>query len=156
MTYWQSFAVIIIAQIFFLFVILKMSRDKEIVSKIIPSALIGLVFGVCFDLIFGYYLNIFNYNIGFNILFLVLNGIFSYGVMVITVWLCLGNSFWKFYFQMMTLGIFYEVGNYVFPVWSWHFTDNFIINEIILILCAYFGLAFLISLLIKFAQKFFN
>lgn len=149
MSYWQNFVAIIVVQVVFLFFIFKTSRDKKIVSKIIPSALIGLIFGACFDLIFGYYLNIFRYNIGFNITFLIINGIFSYGFMVLTVWLCLGNSFWKFYFQMMFLGIIYEIGNYIFPVWSWHFTESFIINEVILIFCAYFALAIIIMFLIK-------
>ena len=153
MSHWQNFVAIILVQIAFLFFIYKNSQHKKIVSKIIPSALIGLIFGAVFDFIFGYYLNIFRYYIGFNIPFLIVNEIFSYGVMVLTVWLCFRNSFWKFYSQMLFLGIVYEIGNYIFPVWSWHFTENFIINEIILISCAYFGLAIIIAIIIKLMQK---
>jgi len=154
MTHWMNFTFVIIVQLL-VFIVVAYSKKKhaDIAPILIKSLPIGLVFGVIFDLVFAGYLGIFEYTFGFDWVFIIINGILSYGIMAATVWLFYNCSFFKFYFLSICIGLTYELANYFFPVWSWQFNENVIVQQFILIFAAYFGLATLLSGMIQISSK---
>lgn len=156
MNNWTNFSLIIIAQLlFFIFTYLthRKTMPKLSYGALLTYGFMGLLFGTIFDLIFGLYLGIYSYYLGFGPLFLFLNGLLSFGLMLATVSLYVKDNFFKFYIQLVCLGIVYESVNYFFPVWSWHFVNNSLLQELIVIFAAYFGLAFLMSLTIYLTTR---
>lgn len=151
---WLNFTVIIAAQLL-LFIAIAFLQNKRVAVRpiILKSLLIGLIFGVAFDVVFGWYLGIFAYTFGFDYLFIIINGILSYGIMAATVWLCSEYSFFKFYLMSICIGVVYEATNYFFPVWSWHFDESVFIEQFVLIFAAYCGLAVLLAGMIQIASR---
>jgi hypothetical protein len=148
MEMWVDFALLIAIQVGFL---LFVAYKKEAFAELRPgflakSALIGLVFGVAFDLIFSWYLQIFGYHLGLKPEFIILNGLLSYGVMAANVLLLRNERILRFYAWAVAIGVVYELANYVFPVWYWEFTDTFLYEQAVLIFAAYFGLALMMLL----------
>lgn len=53
--------------------------------------------------------------------------------------------FSELYLWTVGIGAVYEVGNYFFPVWYWTFAHSLVVEEIVLILVAYAGLAMMVA-----------
>ncbi len=151
---WLNFTTVIVTQLLLFIAIAFLQNNRAAVRPIIlKSLLIGLIFGVAFDIVFGWYLGIFAYTFGFDYLFIIVNGILSYGIMAATVWLCSEYSFFKFYLMSICVGVVYEATNYFFPVWSWHFNENVFTEQFVLIFAAYCGLAALLAGMIQIASR---
>lgn len=150
MSNWQNFIVIILIQfvVFLAFLFIKKNANFTF-KKFFASLVVGLVFGIAFDLIFGKLLGIFGYRMGFDWKFVVANGLLSYGIFAANVWLFRTDSFFTFYFQTIIIGAIYEIANHLFPVWFWDFGTGVLIEQLVLLFAAYFGLAFIISIIIK-------
>lgn len=146
---WVNFFIVICAQfLVFLFV----AHKEKLVTKIRPvhivqSVLLGIVFGVAFDLLVGRYLGIFTYALQFDPLFLVVNGALSYGIWMLTIYCIQSNRILSFCAWTIGIGLFCELANYFFPVWSWTFGGSFWYQEAVVILVAYCGLGILTKLL---------
>ena len=154
MSDWAHFFIVIAAQfLLFIFFARKCGEKKSLSNILFKSALIGLVFGILFDLVFGQFLHLFGYSLGFGTFFLCVNGALSYGLMVATVWLFRHDTFFAFYKKTVYVGIAYELINYLSPVWSWTFMSNTIAQELVVLFAAYFGLASLMALSIRLATK---
>lgn len=134
--------VIFIQLLFFLFHTVKTNNQANIKRFLLQGMLIGLAFGICFDLIFGKFIGMFAYELGFPLWFLVLNGFFSYGLMMANVLLLYHHSVLHMYFWSLLLGLTYEISNYFFPVWEWTFSYT-LIEYVIVSFAAYFGLTLL-------------
>ncbi len=144
-----NFAVIIIVQlVFFLFHAYKVGELHNVKRYLLEGAVIGLPFGIVFDLIIGKYVGMFSYTFGFSIWFLIINGLFSYGFMIANVYLLRRSSFGYIYLWSISLALTYEITNFIFPVWEWTF-GNPTIEYATVILAAYFGLSVLMTVTIQ-------
>lgn len=153
MSDWVHFFIVIAVQFLFFIVLARRYKERDPVRIFLRSALLGLVFGVVFDLVFGQYLNLFGYSLGFGPFFLLVNGALSYGLMIATVWLCRRDTFFAFYKQTVYIGIVYESINYLSSVWSWSFMTNGVLQELVVLCAAYFGLASLMAVSIRLMTK---
>ena len=135
-----NFLVVISTQlIIFLVHAYKVGELSNIKKYLLKGLALGLPFGIIFDLIVGWQLGFFDYTFGFTPLFLVVNGILSYGLMIANVYLLYHHSLWHVYSWSVVIGASYELINYFFPVWQWTFATP-AIEHLAVILVAYFGL----------------
>lgn len=148
MSSWTNFLVVICMQLlFFLFLAHKKRAFKQItLGLLVKSVVLGAVFGIAFDLLVGKYLGIFSYALHFDTLFLIINGVLSYGLWVLTVQLLQSERFLSFCAWTIAIGLVYEVTNRFYPVWSWTFSGSFLYQESVVILAAYCGLGILTAL----------
>lgn len=145
---WIYFCIVIFVQLaFFLTVAQKLKTPKKEQGTILlKSMVLGIPFGIVFDLMFGHFLGIFSYPfLDFEWGFLFMNGFFSYGIMIATVWLGRRLAFFSFYFLTVVLACVYEVVNWLSPVWQWTFSDSLVITNLVLLFAAYFGLALMMA-----------
>lgn len=106
------------------------------------AAICGVCFGVPFDIIIGAYAGVYDYALGFNPVFLVINGVLSWGLWAATIMLLRDVSLLSFWKWTAALGVAYEVANHFFPVWHWTFGSAFF-TEMVVIAAGYTGLALL-------------
>mgnify|MGYP003395468573 CR=1 FL=1 len=150
---WANLTIVIGTQLL-IFLFIYYRREKKHLSEILFKSLImGICFGIPFDLIFGKYLGIYDYVLGFGLIFLFVNGLASFGLWIATVWLLRSRSFSHFCYSTICIGMIYELTNYFFPVWSWQFAGSFIYQELVVIIALYFGLAILVAILISLTTK---
>lgn len=136
-----NFLVVVVSQFIFLLIHARTAGASEEIPKLLMKGLIfGLVFGVVFDLIVGKWAGVFEYEIGFIWWFLIINGLFSYGLMMANVLLLHKHSLLHLIGWSMMVGTVYEIANYFFPVWSWTFMQNSALEYMLVILFAYTGL----------------
>jgi hypothetical protein len=114
---------------------------------------LGVPFGICFDLLVGDFLGFYTYTEGFNLSFLFLNGLFSYGFMIANVRLLYHHSLLHTYLWSVCLAIVYEVTNYIFPVWNWTFLSNQTLEYVAVIFVLYVGLTTLIMAALKLLYR---
>lgn len=151
-----NFSIIIAVQLLFFIVhAAKVGESKKISKYLLSGAILGLPFGIAFDLIVGQKIGIFTYTIGFPLWFLVINGIFSYGFMVANVFLLHYHSVTHMLLWSIALSIVYEICNYFFPVWEWTFNQMWL-EYVVVIGAAYFGLTLIMMCLIQlfFGRQF--
>jgi hypothetical protein len=144
---WSSFIVVISVQ--FLLFLLHAYYEKRLadVPRILGwSILIGVVFGIAFDLAIGKFLGLYFYELGFGLTFLTLNGAFSYGLMQANTLLMERAGVFHFYIWTLIVGIVYEITNSFFRVWTWDFSTPFL--EVVAVhLVGYIGLAVCMALI---------
>lgn len=120
---WLDFVMMILIQ-FLIFVVFVLYRKRfsEIPRLLVQGFLIGIPFGLGFDLILGKYLGLSSYVLGFNAPFLILNAIVSYGLFAANILLL--KQMRLHYLLLWTLFItaVYEVANLFFRVWTWEFS----------------------------------
>lgn len=135
-----AFGLMVVVEVAFLFFVAYATRSWGALRQrlIIRALVLGLVLGVATDYIFGAYLGLFDYTLGFGLPFIVINGIFSYGCMIATVGLLQKCDFIRFYLWTALIGVVYEAGNSLLGVWHWTFLANRIAEYAILILVIYF------------------
>jgi len=119
---WLNFSIVIFVQ-FLLFVIhtyyeKKLSDVPRILGK---SVLGGIVFGLLFDLIFGKFLGLWSYTLGFDALFLILSAALMYGLFMANILLMQRVQLLHFFVWAIVMGVVLEITNYFFLVWTYHF-----------------------------------
>lgn len=120
--YVLNFVVVVVVQLACLLAHAALVGRISSVPKVLAQGLvIGLPFGLVTDFIWGRLVGVFTYQLGFIPWFLVLNGLFSYGVWMANVLLLRKNSFIHVYLVSVMLAVVYEVANYYWPVWEWTF-----------------------------------
>ncbi len=148
-----DFSIVIIIQfIFFITQAFLMGKKEEILLSLKQGMIIGLPFGIAFDLIIGRFAGVFEYQIGFGIWFLIMNGIFSYGLMCANVLLLKDFSFNHVYLWSILLGGVYEIVNYLFPVWEWTFGSTNLEYSVV-VLIAYTGLTWIMMFVLRIFFK---
>jgi len=129
---WVNFGVLLFAQIliFLAFALYekKLSNALEILGK---GILIGIPFGLSFDLFFGKLLGLSSYALGFDLAFLIPNAALSYGIFAATILLLKSRPL---YFCVATLLItgLYEIANLFLYVWQWQFPVSVVLYPVIL------------------------
>ncbi|MEY3784033.1 MAG: hypothetical protein RLZZ230_355 [Candidatus Parcubacteria bacterium] len=148
-----NFAILICLQLFF-FVIhaVSVGEKKQIFTYLGKGMLLGLPFGIIFDLVVGKYFGLFDYELGYQMWFLVLNGIFSYGFMTANVILLRQHSLLHMYFWSSGLGLIYEIINHFFPVWQFTF-GSALTEWISVVFVLYTGLIWLIMVALRLVYR---
>lgn len=154
---YKAFAVVVTVQL--LIYIAQSIRSGQIPNffpYLIRGMLVGIPFGIAFDFIVGHTLGMFTYYLGFGLMFLIINGFFSYGFMLANVCLLQTFSLWHVYLWSIVVGTLYEIVNYHFPVWQWTFASEVWIEELVVIFGAYFGLTLgmMVTLRIVYGKRF--
>lgn len=117
---WINFAIVIFVQ-FLLFIALasyqkELSNTKKLLGR---GILIGIVFGLAFDLVLGKFLGVHSYLLGFGPLFLFLNAAISYGLFSATMLIFHATRLpYLFVWSFLVMAI-YEITNQFFHVWTW-------------------------------------
>ena len=148
-----SFIVVISVQLFF-FVIhaVSVNRKAQVFAYLRKGMLLGLPFGIVFDLVVGEHFGLFDYQFGYDIRFLIINGIFSYGFMLANVILLHRHSLQHMYFWSVGLAVIYEITNYFFPVWEWTFGST-VMEYVTVILFLYAGLTWGMMLMLRMVYR---
>jgi len=135
-----NFSIVVLIQLaFFLVHTLAVNEQKNFFRYLLKGMLLGLPFGICFDLVFGKYVGVFTYTIGFPLWILAINGLLSYGFMIANVLLLQRYSLFGTLGWSIGLGLVYEISNYFLPVWKWTFAEP-MLEYFIVIAFGYFGL----------------
>jgi len=144
-----NFTIIIGIQLLFFIAHAAIVKKQNNIGKyLFLGVLVGLPFGIAFDFLVGMNISIFSYAIGFPIWFLVINGLFSYGFMIASVFLLQNHSIVNVLAWSFALGLVYELTNYFFPVWEWTFSSIWF-EYMVVIGAAYFGLAWLMMCVLQ-------
>lgn len=151
------FFVVSTVQLFFFLFQLKVVKSKiKVISALKKGVIIGLPFGITFDLIVGKYFSVFTYEIGFPLWFLVLNGLLSYGFMFANVFLFQETQkevLHHAYGWVVSMAIVYEIANHFFPVWEWTFLPTIYLEYAVVIMILYPALAWLMMLSLRIIYK---
>jgi len=117
---WLNFAIVIFVQflvfIAYAYYAKKLSKVPQILVK---GILVGIIFGLSFDFVFGELLDFHSYVLGFGISFLILNAAISYGLFSANILLLERIQFPYFYIWTIFIMSIYEITNLFFPVWNW-------------------------------------
>jgi len=147
---WFNFGVVILTQ-FLLFIVHAYyeKRLKDVPKILLISMLIGIPFGILFDIVVGEFLGLYSYELGSGIFFLAINGALSYGLMQANALLMQRAHMLHFYVWTIIVGVVYEITNHFFRVWTWEFGsvwfETFIVHSF-----GYTGLAVLMALVWHF------
>lgn len=143
---WISFSVVIMVQ-FFLFIVHAWyeKRLKDVPRILGLSVLIGIVFGIPFDLVVGKFVGVYSYALGFGLFFLTINGALSYGLMQANTLLMQRVRLPHFYVWTIFVGMVYEITNHFFRVWTWEFGTPRV-QFVIVHAVGYIGLALLMAI----------
>ncbi len=144
--------VISIQFLFFIFHAYKIGELDDAFHFLKRGLLIGLPFGITIDLFVGHYLGFWDYIFGFAWWFLIINGLFSYGIMVANVFLLYHQALRHMYLWSIGIGVVYEVSNYFFPVWQWTFATPKI-EYAVIILAGYTSLTLAMMLVMRIIYK---
>ena len=117
---WLHFSIVIFVQ-FLVFIICAyhLKKVSQVPHILIKGIMIGIIFGLPFDLILGEFLNFHSYILGFSISFLVLNTAISYGLFAANILLLEQMKFSYFCIWTICIMVVYEITNLFFPVWNW-------------------------------------
>jgi len=149
---WLNFTVVIFIQ-FLLFVIhayyeKKLSDVPRILGK---GVLGGIVLGLFFDLIFGKFLGLWSYTLGFDALFLIPSAALMYGLFAANILLMQQARLLHFFVWIIVVGAVLDITNYIFPVWTYHFFPveavASSIEFLIVLSFAYLGTAILVAVI---------
>jgi Na+/citrate or Na+/malate symporter len=143
---WFDFGVVILTQLILFIVHAYYEKRLRDVPKILfTSMLIGIPFGIVFDLIVGEFVGLYSYQLGSGIFFLAINGALSYGLMQANALLMQRAHLLHFYVWTLVVGVVYEMSNHYFRVWTWDF-GSFWFETFIVHAFGYIGLAVLMAL----------
>jgi len=117
---WLHFAIVTSVQLL-LFIIhayyeKRLSDAPRILGR---GVLIGVVIGLFFDLVLGKFLELFSYTLGFGVLFITLNLVFSYGLFSANTLLMQRARLLHLYLWTIIVMVVYEITNLFFPMWTW-------------------------------------
>ncbi|MFZ2887202.1 MAG: hypothetical protein WA021_05280 [Minisyncoccia bacterium] len=158
---WLHFAVVVSVQ-FLLFIAHAYYAKKisDVPRLRWQGALIGLGMGLFYDLVIGKFFGLASYELGFDAFFLVVNGTLSYGVFAANTLLMQQARLRDILAWIVVLTAVYEIVNYFFRVWTWHFHHllafSSLIEFLIVLLFGYFtGAIFVAALSRIFFGKHF-
>ena len=83
----------------------------------------GAVLGLFSDIVFGKFLGLWSYTLGFDLPFLLVNAVLLYGLFAAHVLLMQRVRMLHFIAWVLASGVVFEVSNYYFPLWTYHFFD---------------------------------
>jgi hypothetical protein len=145
-----NFGVVVLVQlIFFIVHSIAVGEGRTILKHLGQGILLGLPFGIVFDLVIGNGFTMYEYELGFTWWFLLINGVFSFGFMMANVRLLYHHTLKHMYVWSMGLAIVYEITNYFFPVWKWTFIPSTALEYAVVVLLAYAGITALMMLALK-------
>ncbi len=120
---WIHFTVVIVTQFILLTICAYYLKRLPDIPRLLGwGVVIGVVFGIPFDLIAGIYFGIHSYTLGFDAYFLILNAMLSYGIFAAHVGMLQRTSWPHFIIWVVLIVAIYEVTNYFYPVWNWEFS----------------------------------
>ncbi|MEY2665508.1 MAG: hypothetical protein RLZZ480_613 [Candidatus Parcubacteria bacterium] len=151
--YLSFFIVITVQFLFFVIHSLAVGERNTILKHTFQGMALGVPFGICFDLLVGEFLGLYTYAEGFNLPFLFINGLFSYGFMIANVRLLYHHSLLHTYLWSVCLAVVYELTNYIFPVWNWTFLPSAAFEYAIVILVLYAGITVLMMGALKLIYR---
>jgi hypothetical protein len=150
-----NFAVVILVQfVFFVAHAYAVGEREAVVQFLKRGLMLGLFFGITFDLIVGHTFGMYDYAAGYTWWFLIINGLFSWGFMVANIFLLQHHSIWHMYRWSVGLAVVYEIANFYFPVWEWTFFPDTTIEYALVILGAYAGLTAALMAAMRLTYKF--
>jgi hypothetical protein len=133
---WLSFLVVVSVQCIWLLVSAWHQKTmREIPRALVYGACIGVAVGLPIELVFGKYLGMYSYGLGFSLPFLLINESISFGIFAANTFLVRGMPLRTFYIWSVVTACLYECVNIFFPVWAWHFAPT----EVVLFLVIFFG-----------------
>lgn len=145
---WLNFGVLIFVQLLlFLFVAYSFkTKPADLLRTLGVGILIGIPFGLSFDLMLGKFFGLASYVLGFGVSFLIINATLSYGIFTATVLLLRKIPLYSFVLFIIFITAVYEIINIFFRVWIWEFNLAPIIFLDVLI-TGYLGAAILVRIL---------
>ncbi len=119
---WLNYAVFIV-ELLLLFLIRAWYEKKlaDVPRILLLGGLSGIVPGLLADLIFGKYLGVGFYMLGFGPLFLIINAVLGYGLFAANVYLLRQARFLHFCIWIGVITAVFEITNLYFPVWTYAF-----------------------------------
>ncbi len=96
-------------------------RLADVPRILLLGALSGIVPGLVCDLLFGKYLGIGFYTLGFGLPFLVINAVLGYGLFAANILLLQRARFLNFCIWIGVITAVFEITNLYFPVWTYSF-----------------------------------
>ena len=138
---WLNFGAVILTQ-FLLFIVHAYyeKRISDIPHILCWSIIIGIPFGILFDIVVGEFFGLYSYQLGSGAFFLTINGALSYGLMQANEFLMQRARMVHFYIWALIVGVVYEMSNHYFRVWTWEF-GSFWFETFIVHTFGYIGLA---------------
>lgn len=144
---WLNFAIIILVQLLLFTAHAYYEKRLSDVPRILGyGVLIGIVFGIPFDLVVGKFFGLHSYALGFGAFFLILNATLSYGLFAANTLLMQRARLVHFYIWTIGIVAVYETTNLFFRVWTWEFALPDIAFLIVLS-AGYFGGAILVAVI---------
>ncbi len=120
---WVYFAILAFVQLLLFIVGAWYEKRLSEIPRIIGlSILIGIAFGIPFDLVIGKYFGLYSYVLGFSTFFLVFNWVFLNGLFVANTLLMQRLRLPYFFLGTIVLMVAHELSNYFFRVWTWQFS----------------------------------
>ena len=118
---WIDFGLLLLVQLIifiaFAFYEKKLSDTRQILAR---GILIGIPFGLSFDLVLGKLLGLSTYALGFEMSFLLPNAALSYGIFAATILLFRQQPL-HFCVATLLVTALYEFVNVFLRVWEWQF-----------------------------------
>jgi hypothetical protein len=136
---WTNYITVILIQITILMLVAHERRaiERITVNRVIKSAVVGIVLGSAFDVLVGQHLGFFSYTFHLTPVFLIVNGVLSYGTWLLTEQLIETDNFISFCAWNLLVAIVYESANFLFPVWSWTLEVGHVYAQIGVIVAIY-------------------
>jgi hypothetical protein len=154
---WLNFGISFFIQLLFFIVSAFYKKRFTRISHIIKWSIpIGLIFGLSFDLIFGKFLGLHSYVLGFGIPFLILNAVLSYGLFTANILLIQPAKTLIFIGWTIIVMAVYEITNIFFHVWTWNFYISTVQLIIVLSVGYLIGAAVIIKMWRVLQKRIFN
>lgn len=119
---WLNFIIIIFTQLLLFVICAYFEKKLSDMPRILGlGALVAIVVGIPFDLVVGKLFGIHSFSLGFGMLFLIINAVFSYGLFAANILLLQHIKLSYFILLNVVIVAIYEITNSFFPVWTWNF-----------------------------------
>lgn len=142
---WLDFAVVFFVQLLLFIAHAHYEKKLSCVPRILGRGVLsGIVLGPLLDLIFGKFLGLCSYTLGFGAFFLIFNGALLYGLFAANALLMQQARALHFFIWTIVVAAVFEITNLLFHVWSWTF-PLISIEFFILFLIGNFGAAILVA-----------
>lgn len=119
---WLNFTIVVFIQFLFFIIHAYYAKKLSGIPRILGKGVLsGIVLGLLFDLIFGKFLGLFSYTLGFGAFFLTLNAALLYGLFAANTMLMQDVRLSHFFIWTMVVGVVFEITNLFLPLWTWEF-----------------------------------
>jgi hypothetical protein len=154
---WLNFAIVFFVQLLLFITHAYYEKKLSGVLRILGlGALSGIVLGPLLDLIFGKFLGLCSYTLGFGALFLILNGVLLYGLFAANTLLMQRARLVHFFIWTMVVAGVFEITNLFFHLWTYAFAVPSI-EFFIVVSAGNFGAAIFVAVVwhVFFGRRFF-